>query len=292
MTSNASPRELTLAVRGMQLSALAFGDPSRPLLLALHGWMDNAASFVPLAPHLTSHYVVALDLPGHGRSSHRPEGCAYFHADYALDVAHAAQTLGAERFALLGHSMGGGIATLVAAAHTDAVSQLIIIDGLGPYVEPADNTARQLGRAITQSLRPASPPRRYASLDALLARRAETSSDIDRAALKLIVERNAREQKDEQGQPYWHWTTDPRLKQASPTRLTPEAALNLVGSIEAPVLNLVASRGMSKQFPLMRERESALINGRTDVIDGHHHLHLDGAVDETAAAINAFLEAS
>ena len=56
------------------LAALRGGDPQGPKLLALHGWLDNAASFAPMAAHLAAFDLVALDLPGHGASSHRAEG--------------------------------------------------------------------------------------------------------------------------------------------------------------------------------------------------------------------------
>jgi len=82
-----------------------------PRVLALHGWLDNAASFVPLAPHLASLQLVAIDLPGHGHSAHLPAGASYTTAAAICHVLDVADALGWDRFSLLGHSMGAGIAT-------------------------------------------------------------------------------------------------------------------------------------------------------------------------------------
>ena len=67
MTSGVAA-ELTWNVDGLALKGLAWGDPADAPVLALHGWLDNAASFALLAPQLSGHYVVALDLTGHGQS--------------------------------------------------------------------------------------------------------------------------------------------------------------------------------------------------------------------------------
>ena len=51
-----------------RIAGLRFGRQGAIPVLALHGWLDNAASFVPLARHLAGLDLVAVDLPGHGRS--------------------------------------------------------------------------------------------------------------------------------------------------------------------------------------------------------------------------------
>lgn len=284
-----SPVELSLSARSLNIQALAFGDAANPPLIALHGWMDNAASFTPLATLLDRYYVIALDLPGHGRSDFRPSGASYFHADYALDVAHAVDALKLESFALMGHSMGGGVATLVAAAMPGRVNQLILIDGPGPYSNAAEDTAGQLRKAIEQSLGASSQPRHYASFDELLDRRAAASGDIKREALALIVERNSLKRRDDKGQWVWQWSTDPRLKLASPTRLTHDSVNHLLGQIDVPVLNLVASTGMMTGFPRFADRSAHLKHATTLTIDGHHHFHLDGDVGRVAEIVTDFI---
>ena len=82
-------REVALeTVRG-RFVALRNDRAGGPKLLAMHGWLDNAASFLPMAPHLSGHDLVALDLPGHGRSAGAPLQTVEAMADWvmALPVA-------------------------------------------------------------------------------------------------------------------------------------------------------------------------------------------------------------
>ena len=96
-----------------------------PRVLALHGWLDNAASFIPLAPHLHGIDLVAIDQPGHGRSAHLPPGTDYSFVGAINAILDVADALGWERFALLGHSMGGGISSLIAAACPERIERLV-----------------------------------------------------------------------------------------------------------------------------------------------------------------------
>ncbi|HZX81878.1 MAG TPA: alpha/beta fold hydrolase, partial [Lysobacter sp.] len=99
-------REIHLDTPFGRLAALRFGHGGVPVL-ALHGWLDNAASFLPLSSHLPGLDIVALDLPGHGASAHLPASAEYTLVNAARAVLGAADALGWSRFSLLGHSMGG-----------------------------------------------------------------------------------------------------------------------------------------------------------------------------------------
>ncbi len=94
--------ELSIPLGELTLAARAWGDPTHPPMLALHGWLDNAGSFDRLAPLLGErHYVVALDLKGHGCSSHLASGW-YHYVDYLDDLRAALDHFGWERATWLG----------------------------------------------------------------------------------------------------------------------------------------------------------------------------------------------
>ena len=88
------PRELTIEWRGLSLAALEWGHRDDPKVMALHGWMDNAASFVPLASRLSGLHIIAPDFVGHGLSDHRPALCGAHFIDWVADVLGMAKTVG------------------------------------------------------------------------------------------------------------------------------------------------------------------------------------------------------
>ncbi len=92
------PVETSLAIPSGTLKALTWGDPAGVPVLGLHGWQDNAATFTGLAPHLDGIYLVALDLPGHGRSDWRPPGMAYGFLDWVVCCFEATRIISTKPF--------------------------------------------------------------------------------------------------------------------------------------------------------------------------------------------------
>jgi 2-succinyl-6-hydroxy-2,4-cyclohexadiene-1-carboxylate synthase len=133
----------------VSLEVLEAGGGGRPLLL-VHGFggaKEDFADHVDALAELGWH-VVAPDNRGHGKSD-KPEGTgSYSFEIFAADTVALADALGWDRFVLLGHSMGGMIAQLVAAAHPDRLEGLVLMDTSHAPPEGLDTSAVELGKAI------------------------------------------------------------------------------------------------------------------------------------------------
>jgi len=276
-------RELDLALPHLRLAACAWGDPALPPLLALHGWLDNAASFDRLAPLLCARFhVVALDLPGHGRSGWRPAGVWYHYVDYLSDVLAAASALGWQRFSLLGHSLGGTIASVLGASRPQRVDSLFLIEALGPITSAADQALAQLQRALDQrdafeekSLRV------FPDTATAVAARRQANGLSDAAAQALV----ARGIKAVPGG--YSWSSDPRLTLASPLRYTEEQILALLRGIQAPTLAILAEPEPPYLPRDMMQRRTNEVPGiRVRRIAGTHHLHLEEPAPVAAAILD------
>lgn len=150
MTATLQERRLRLA-DGRHIALLDNGQEDRPLLVALHGWLDNGASFLPLAPWLGAFHLVCVDLPGHGHSDHK--STPYVFVDWLDDLYQITQAAGWQRFILLGHSLGALIASAYAGVFPEQIERLILLEGLGPLSQPDEEVPGQLRRAILNRTR-------------------------------------------------------------------------------------------------------------------------------------------
>ena len=267
------------------LAARRWGDSSRRPLLALHGWLDNAASFDALAPVLADTWqVIALDLRGHGRSSHIGAGAWYHYVDYFDDIRGVLDHFGWASADLLGHSLGGTLASLFAAVYPERVGDLLLIEALGPLTSTLDEALPQLRRALDQHAAFAArrPLRVFADLpEAIAARRA--ANDLSEAAARTLVERGVRAV--EGG---LVWSSDPRLTLASPQRYTEDQVLGMLGGIRSRALLVLAAPATSYlPSAMMQARAAQLGDIQVLHLPGNHHLHLENP-QPVADAIRAF----
>ncbi|MCJ8167765.1 alpha/beta hydrolase [Atopomonas sediminilitoris] len=267
-------KSLQLDLGHIQLAALAWGEPTNPPMLLLHGWLDNAASFTHVAPRLAAagHYVVALDLPGHGYSQHRPAGCGYWLWDYVSDVLLAADRLGFGQFDLLGHSMGGIISVLLSASLPERVKRVLLIDGLLPFTAEACEAPDKLADFLRaqEALAGKSKPV-YSAVEQAVKARMKGVGAITELAAQLLCERGL--MAVEGG---YTWRSDARLTLPSPLRLTRDHAMAFVRRLQAPTLLLLAEQGM---LLTPMKTQLASLEAETAIhmrhLPGGHHLHLD-----------------
>jgi len=279
-------RECILTVPLGVLHGLRWGEPGQVPVLALHGWLDNAASFVPLAPYLPGLDLVALDLPGHGRSLHLPPGADYTHAAALHLVLDAADALGWERFSLLGHSMGASIASLVAAACPQRVQRLALIDGIGVLPETEARTVARMRESVAAARRNNAPLRVFADLATPIQARMQANA-LDEASARLLVERGVNAQVGG-----WAWSSDRRLRLPSFQRMTPAQGIALIAGITCPARAVFAHSAA----PVVSIEDDGswarwaqhLPHGEVFELPGIHHLHMQQP-EAVAALLGGFL---
>jgi pimeloyl-ACP methyl ester carboxylesterase len=279
-------RDVEIALPDLRLCARIWGDASLPPLLALHGWLDNAASFERLAPLLCEQFhIVALDLPGHGKSGWRAPGAWYHHVDYAGDVLAAADALGWQRFDLLGHSLGGGVASALAAACPARVGRLVLVEALGAMAGAPEKALSNLQTAIADRAAYRSKALRVFSDEATaVAARAQANGLSPEVAALLV----ARGLKPVPGG--FSWSTDPRLTLTSAQRYTEDQVLALLRGLSAPTL-LILAEPEAPYLPreTMQRRIEQVADIRVVRLPGSHHLHLEDP-HAVALVIRDFLD--
>ncbi|WP_108470572.1 alpha/beta fold hydrolase [Rhodanobacter thiooxydans] len=276
------PAERRIALPHLPLAAQVWGDEKLPPLLALHGWLDNAGSFARLAPLLATRWqVIALDLPGHGHSGHPAAGASYHYVDYVQAVLAAADVLQLDRYTLLGHSLGAGIAALVATAAPERIERLLLIEGLGPLGDDGSHTLQRFRDALTPHGASRKPLRIFRDVAQAVAARS-MASGLPAELAQPIVERGLAE--TDGG---WRWRSDPRLTRPSAVRLAETQVHALLRGITAPTALLLAQPA-TPYLPgaPMQARAECVANIRVSHLDGGHHLHLEHPA-EVAAWIDA-----
>lgn len=278
------PEEVTIKIPGAKLAGRVWGPRGGPLVLGLHGWLDNAASFDAIAPLLPDVRFMALDLPGHGRSTHHPIGVLYPFIDYVADVFWALEVMQWTKFALLGHSLGAGVAAVFAGTFPDRVVRLGLLEGLGPLTEPAEQAPVRLANALNEQRRKAGRPApRYDSREDVVTRLTAAVSRVETSSALTLLDRGL----DEADDGTVGWRSDRRLRFGSRARLTEPQVLAFLRSITCPTLLVEANEGMRFDPEIAKARKEAVPNLEVVEVLGRHHVHLD-APQRVAPALQKF----
>ena len=240
------------------------------VLIFLHGYLDNAASFSSILPFLAKYPCVAIDLAGHGHSEHRSADAHYHLVDYSYDLHRFVNTQKIKNVILVGHSLGAIVCSIYAATQPKALIGFIAIESIGPLSQSEQTTAEQIKHSFESRDRAYKAIKQPKSMVELVKARCAIS-DLSSAMAETILQRNVKQ--DPNGSLLWR--TDKRLRTKSPMRMTEAQANNVIANIACPRALVIGSDGFDKIKRILNERSSLFDHVDTVEFQGGHHVHLD-----------------
>ena len=278
--------EYKLLLAGCECSVAEWNPDGKTIVLALHGWLDNLATFETLASCMPEIRLIAIDFPGHGHSEHLESGKAYYFIDGLFLIDDLIEHFHLDSVNLLGHSMGGAIATIYAAIQPDRVKNLLLIEALGPVTSPDSKAPENLTKALSQrrALKNKRKPV-YPSFEQALAARAEVS-EIEPKLIKPLVERALTS--IDGG---YTWRADSRLRIPSPLRMSEAQLRCILPNILAKTLLIEAKSGLlqSANAEYIQQRKPLVKHLEVHLLPGSHHLHLEYP-EEIASLVKEFIK--
>jgi acyl transferase domain-containing protein/acyl-CoA synthetase (AMP-forming)/AMP-acid ligase II/alpha-beta hydrolase superfamily lysophospholipase/acyl carrier protein len=278
LRNGAPMREEFLRANGLSLCLCQWGRSDAPIVLCLHGILDQGAHWQRVAARLieSGFRVIAPDFRGHGRSDHIPAGCAYHLVDFVSDADAVLRHLGEEPVILAAHSLGAAVASLLAIARPERISRVIAVEPPLGDARFDDHKQRLTGY-----------------LDHLAATPVHTAlSDVSEAAERLrrvtpamsqeLAEALARRStKGTADGLTWAW--DARLRTRGVWEFARDyLASSILADLAMPV-TLIFGRQSQLAHSEPWERMASQVS-ECRVIEGGHHLTIEAA-DEVAAAI-------
>jgi len=257
----------TLDVRGLKLLIREFGsDKDSPPNVCLHGWLDHGMAFHDVVADQPGRWI-APDQRGFGQSDPVGAGGYYHFADLIPDLDALVEHLGGP-VNLLGHSMGGTVASIYAAVRPERVHRLVVAEGLGAIEWGTPDMVSRIREHLDQIRRPPNPVRVQTVEDAtkrLLKKHPRLQPDF---AQRLAEHGTTR---DAQG---LRWAFDPLHLVRGPYPFRESSYLSLLAEIKAPTLVVW---GTQSWYPdeIRTLRAMTIPDVRVATLEGGHMLPYD-----------------
>jgi pimeloyl-ACP methyl ester carboxylesterase len=261
----------------LRLNYWEWGNPTAPPLILVHGGMDHARSWDWVAHELRDRWrIIAPDLRGHGDSAWVSDG-NYPISSYVYDLAELIEQLQFAEISLVGHSLGGNIATRYTGLYPNRVRRLVSIEGLG--LSPAKLAERMAVPADVRWRRwidevrglASRAPRRYASLDEAIARMQAENTHLSVEQVRHLTLHGVRQNDD--GTVSWKF--DNSLRVWPPLDFPQGELEQLWASITCPTLLCYGTESWASN-PEKDGRANHFRNARVAMFpDAGHWLHHD-----------------
>ena len=255
---------------GLKLHAVTHGDPSKRRIVLLHGFMDQAHAWDFVAQALADRFfVIALDFRGFGDSGWSADG--YLFPDYQLDLAALWRHFDLDCEFVVGHSMGGNVASQWAGLFPRRMRKLVLVEGFGPPERDIEDAPQRTQGWIDGLLKNTGQhPRSMLNLEEVAARLEENHPFLTPERAAYLAPFATRP--EESG---FTWKFDPVHRLPSPHPYREDEFMVYWKRIEAPVLAIHGGEsGIGHE--VIESRYRHIRNLAKDTIAGAgHSVHIE-----------------
>jgi len=271
-----------IAINSLQLHYVEWGTPGHPALVLLHGFQSNAHTWDSFSQAMADTYhVLALDQRGHGDTSWAPDG-NYASEASVSDIAGFITALHLAPTVVIGHSMGGRHAAMLAAEHPEQVTKVVIVDTAAEF--PAARLATR-----NQQSAAAAPPQSemFDTFEEVVQNGIKQYPLTPEAELRHANYHNLYRGADGK----WRWRWDINLLQWRRRRPSvPGDLYTYLRRIQCPTLLIRGQRSPLLTPEVAQKMIQALPKGRTvEIANAAHTVNADNA-REFNAVTAAFLK--
>lgn len=229
---------------------------------------------------------MALDLAGHGLSSHHPPGVFYTLPSHVADVRRVVDSLRMTKFSIIGHSMGAHIAGMFGALYPEMVDALVLLDAKQFPVTDVSQIASRMRKGMDEMIQfeKSSMKKKVYTYEKALERLL-AAIPITKQSAQILLERGL--VPVEGG---FAFARDLRVNFTFVVRLSLDMALGLISKIQTRVLVILAEQGffekeLASTIKFLKERKYLCVT-----VPGDHHVHLNNP-QHVVPYISDFLQA-
>ncbi|XP_014203282.1 serine hydrolase-like protein [Copidosoma floridanum] len=282
------PKEIRVSVPWGHVAARAYGSPVDFPVLLVHGVLDNAGSFHRLISHLPSnYYYVAIDLPGHGLSSHFPTGLPLNFLNYVLVLRYVIEEFNWPKLHIVSHSLGAQLSVFYTFIYPGRVQRLVVLEGFYPRVLSEHQLLPWIRKTLDSATKQ-DTPWTYTREQVMHSLKFKRNFALNSAAAEAMFDRSV----TKIGNDSYRYNRDPRLKTYFLPLLSHDQLIGLLQKVDVKILGLFAQSSAEMYLPKAVRESAKLVEGLLDAkitfVPGNHDMH-NNHPERVAPYIIAFL---
>ena len=270
-------KEEYVNVRGLNLCLCSWGNKNHPLILLVHGILDQGFAWEQVAQPLVAkgYYVVAPDLRGHGKSDHVGKGGSYNLLDFVSDLDSLTNYLTEQPFTLVGHSLGSVITGIFASIRPQKVAKLVLVE---PVLPVESNSSQDVHNIVTHLDYLTSPPTHpvFPNIEAIAQRLQKATPALSAEFAQKLAQRISKSCQN--GVTFSYSALLTTRAGIGFNSISRSQYLLLLEKIKAPIQLIYGKKSNFNRPEDLEIQQKTMKNALKSTLNGGHNLHLEESI--------------